>query len=150
MKKRLMLSAVALSALVPVLAQAQFARPEQAVRYRQSVFAVMGVHIGQLGAMVNGRVPFDAQQAAANAALVESLSRLPWQAFEEKANLLNTRARPEVWSEPAKFKAAADRMAADSTKLSAAAKTGDPGQLKVAFGALGASCKNCHDDFQKQ
>jgi cytochrome c556 len=34
-------------------------------------------------------------------------------------------------------------------KLNAAAKTGNLDQIKAAFGAAGASCKACHDDFRQ-
>lgn len=141
--------ATAVAAIMPVLAEAQFARPEQAVRYRQSVMNVMGAHFGRIGAMVNGRVPFDAQQAAANASIVETMAKLPWQAFEEKANLLNTGAKPEIWTDQAKFKLASEKLVAEAAKLSAAARSGNPDQLKTTFGATAASCKSCHDDFRK-
>jgi uncharacterized membrane protein YkvI len=42
-------------------AQAEFAKPAQAVHYRKSVFYVMGHHTAILGAMLEGRIPFDTQ-----------------------------------------------------------------------------------------
>jgi cytochrome c556 len=33
-------------------------------------------------------------------------------------------------------------------KLDAAAKTGNVDQIKVAFGAVGQSCKACHDAYR--
>jgi cytochrome c556 len=42
-------------------ASAQFAKPEDAIKYRQSALFVMGQHFGRVGAMANGRVPFDAK-----------------------------------------------------------------------------------------
>ena len=38
---------------------------------------------------------------------------------------------------------------AESAKLNAAAKTGNLDAIKTAFGAVGQSCKACHDDFRK-
>ena len=35
-------------------------------------------------------------------------------------------------------------------KLQAAAKTGNLDQIKAAFGALGETCKACHDKYQKE
>lgn len=66
MKKTLLVAAGLCAAAVPLLSHAQFARPEAAVRYRQSVMNVMGTHFGRIGAMVDGRVPFD-EKVAANA-----------------------------------------------------------------------------------
>jgi cytochrome c556 len=60
-----------------------------------------------------------------------------------------TRAKPEVWTEQAKFKAASDKLQAETAKLAAAAKTGNLDNIKAAFGPTAGTCKACHDDFQK-
>ena len=62
-------------------AYAQFAKAEDAIKYRQSALFVMGQHFGRLGAMVNGRTPFDPKVAADNAEVVAALAKLPWSAF---------------------------------------------------------------------
>lgn len=139
------------AALVAVAApaSAQFAKPEDAIKYRQSALSVMGTHFGRLGAMANGRVPLDAKVAADNADIVAEMAKLPWAAFgpgTDKGG--NTRAKPEIWTEQAKFKEYSDKLVAESIKLSAAAKTGNLDTLKTAFGATAASCKACHDAFQ--
>ena len=41
-------------------ASAQFAKAEDAIKYRQSALFLMGQHFGRIGAMANGRAPFDA------------------------------------------------------------------------------------------
>jgi cytochrome c556 len=126
----------------------QFSKPEDALKYRKSVFVVMGNHFAQLGAMAQGKVPFDAKVAADNAALVESLSKLPWNAFIEGSDKGETRAKPEVWTDGAKFKDAQARLTAETAKLALAAKTGKVEDLKVAFGGVGEACKGCHDSFR--
>lgn len=152
MSKKSVAAAVALASLTWALpAAAQFQKPEDAVRYRQSAFNVMGNHFGRIGAMVNGRVPFDAAAAQVNAEIVQTMSRLPYAGFVAGTETLgNTRALPEVWSQPDKFKAAAQKMQDEVVKLNAAAKTGNADQLKTAFGSAAASCKGCHDDFQRK
>ena len=130
-------------------ASAQFAKPEDAIKYRQSALSVMGTHFGRVGAMANGRVPFDAKAATENADIVADMAKLPWAAFgagTDKGG--NTRAKPEIWTEQAKFKEYSDKLIAESTKLAAAAKTGNLDALKTAFGATAGSCKACHDAFQ--
>ena len=130
-------------------ASAQFAKPEDAIKYRQSSLSVMGTHFGRIGAMVNGRVSFDAKVAADNAEIVGQMAQLPWSAFgpgTDKGG--NTRAKAEIWTEQAKFKELSDKMIAETTKLTAAAKTGNADTLKAAFGATGATCKACHDNYQ--
>ena len=54
---------VAAATLVSLPAVAQFAKPEDAIKYRQGALFVMGQHFGRIGAMANGRVPFDAKAA---------------------------------------------------------------------------------------
>ena len=128
---------------------AQFAKPEDAIKYRQSALSVMGTHFGRVGAMVNGRVPYDAKVAADNADIVAEMAKLPWAAFgpgTDKGG--NTRAKPEIWTEQAKFKEYSEKLVVESSKLAAAAKTGNLDALKTAFGATAGSCKACHDAFQ--
>jgi len=131
-------------------ASAQFAKPEDAIKYRQSSLTVMANHFGRVSAMVNGRIPFDAKLAAENAEIVSSMSKLPWAAFgpgTDKGSI-PTRAKAEIWAEQAKFKELNDKLVAETTKLAAAAKTGNADTLKAAFGSTGAACKACHDNYQ--
>jgi cytochrome c556 len=147
MKRTLAVAAV-LAALTPLAAQAQFAKPEDAIKYRQSSYSVLATHFGRIGAMVNGRIPYDAKIAGENAALVATLAKLPGAAFPVGSETgMNTRAKPEIWKDTAKFQAAYDKMVAETAKLPAAA--GDAGTLKTAFGAAAATCKACHDDFRR-
>lgn len=141
------LAAAAVTLATP--ASAQFAKPEDAVKYRKSAMTIMATHFGRVAAMANGRVPFDAKVAADNAAVAESMSKLPWAAFVEGSDKGDTRAKPEIWSDAAKFKDANEKMQGEMTKLSAAAKTGNLDSIKAAVGAVGGSCKACHDAFQK-
>ena len=130
-------------------AQAQFAKPEDAIKYRKASFTVMSAHFGRLGAMANGRAPYDAKAAADNADVVATLAKLPWAAFGEGTDKGDTRAKPEIWKEAAKYKEAADKMQAEIVKLNTAAKAGNIDALKAAFGPAAASCKACHDNFRK-
>jgi cytochrome c556 len=140
------LAAAAITLSAP--ASAQFAKPEDAVKYRKASFTVMAAHFGRLGAMATGKAPFDAKAAAENADLVLTLSKLPWAAFGAGTDTGETKAKPEIWKEPAKFKAAADKMQAEVVKLAAAAKTGNEANLKAAFGPAAETCKGCHDEFR--
>ncbi len=135
-------------AALSVPAAAQFAKPEDAIKYRQSALFVMSQHFGRLGAMANGRVPYDAAVAAANADIVVDMAKLPWAGFAPGTE--GGKAKPEIWKEQAKFKDLSDKMQAETVKLAAAAKAGNLDALKAAFGPTGASCKACHDSFRAQ
>jgi len=131
-------------------AHAQFAKAEDAIKYRKAAFTVMGAHFARIGAMVQGKAPFDVKLAAENAELVASLSKLPWAAFGEGTDLGDTKAKPEIWKDQAKFKAAAEKMQLEASKLAQAAQTGKEDAIKAAFSATGGSCKACHDDFRSK
>ena len=138
------------SILMALPAAAQFAKPEDAVKYRKASFTVMAAHFSRVGAMASGRAPYDAKAAAENADIAAAMAKLPWAAFTEGSDKGDTRAKPEIWKDSAKYKEAADKMQAELTKLSAAAKVGNVDALKTAFGPAAATCKNCHDNFRKE
>jgi cytochrome c556 len=142
----LILSAAALS--LAGTASAQFAKPDDAIKYRKNALFVMQQHYARVGAMVAGKVPFDAKAAAENAAVAEYMGRLPWAAFGEGTDLGDTKAKPEIWSEQGKFKDGAEKMKTEMAKLAAAAKTGNLDAIKKAFNATSGTCKACHDHFR--
>lgn len=133
-------------------AAAQFAKPEDAVKYRQSAMFIMSQHFGRIGAMANGRAPYDAKAAVDNADIVAEMAKLPWAGFSTATEKTTapTRAKPEIWSEPSKFKENQDKLMAETGKLLAAVKTNNLDNLKTAFGATGNACKACHDAYRKE
>jgi len=139
------------AAAVSLPAAAQFQKPEDAVKYRQSAMTVMANHFGRVGAMVQGRVPFDAATANANAEVVAMMSKLPFIAYVEGTpGTAKGGASPAIWTKRAEFDAAAKKMQEEVAKLLAAAKTNNLDNIKGAFGAVGQSCKGCHDNFRNQ
>lgn len=134
--------------LASVSAQAQFAKPENAIKYRQSALSVMAAHTGRLGAMVNGRVPFDAKLAQENADIIATMAKLPWQGFD--AGTEGGKAKANIWTDAAKFKSNSDKLVVDAAAVSAAAKSGNLDQIKTAFAAYAGNCKTCHDEFQQK
>lgn len=149
MKNFACIAVAATLAALAAPAAAQFAKPEDAVKYRQSAMFIQSQHFGRIGAMTSGKVPFDAKVAAENAEVVADVSKLPWAGFmpgTDKAG--NTKAKPEIWTEQAKFKETSDKLMAETAKLSAAAKTGNLDALKTAFAATADTCKTCHDAFR--
>ena len=131
-------------------AAAQFAKPEDAIKYRRASFSVMQTHFFRLGNMVNGRMPYDTKAAADNADTVQALARLPWPAFAAGTGEGETRAHPAIWTQQAKFADLSNKMVAETVKLSAAARTGDLDKLKIAFRATSGTCQSCHDTFRSR
>lgn len=148
--KRLFLAVAAVAGLATALpAAAQFAKPEDAIKYRKAAFTVMAAHFGRVAAMANGRIPFDAKAAASNAEIANMMAALPYAAFGEGTDKGDTRAKAEIWSERDKFNAGATKMQEEMAKLNAAAKSGDQAAMRTAAGAVGQACKACHDTYRR-
>ncbi len=147
--KRTSLLALIFVTLGSTAAHAQFAKPEDAVKYRKGSFFVMSQHFGRIGAMAQGKVSFNAAAAQENAATVAMLAKLPWTAFGEGTDMVpETKAKAAIWEQPAKFKEAGDKLQKEAENLSAAAKTGNLDAVKKAFTATAGTCKACHDQFK--
>lgn len=131
-------------------AWAQFAKPEDAIKYRQSALFVMQQNFARVAAMAQGKAPFDAKVAADSAAVAEYMSRLPWAAFGDGTDKGgNTKAKADIWKDKAKFAEYAEKMQVEMAKLAMAAKAGNVDALKPAVAPVAASCKTCHDAFRE-
>ena len=118
------------------------------MKHRQSAMALIGWYFGPIGAMMRGDRPFDAAVVARNAGYLEVLSRMPGEGFQPSTKDEKTKAKPEVWSDKAKFDKAMETMQTEVGKLAQVAKGGDQGAIKTQFGATAKSCGGCHDDFR--
>jgi len=149
MNRFLIAAVVGLATALP--AAAQFRNTEHAIKYRQGVMQMQAFHFGRISAMASGRMPFDAKVAAEDAALLDTIDKLPFIAFIDGSDKGgDTRAKPEIWKERAKFDAAAVKLQEEVGKLNAAAKTGSLDAIKAATGGVGQACKACHDDYQSK
>lgn len=154
MKTRLLATtaAAALAALaLATPASAQFQKPEDAIKYRQSALFIMGTHFARIGAMVQGKAPYDPKAALENAQVVEAMVHLPWIGFGpgyEKG--APTKARPEIWGEQEKFREHQEKLFPAVEKLTGAAKTNNLDNLKAAFGNAAQACKACHDQYRNK
>jgi cytochrome c556 len=149
MKRLLVATLAVLGTLASLPAAAQFQKPEDAIKYRQSAMALQGNHLGRVFAMANGRVPFDAKVAADNIEIIATLNRLQFAGFIDGSDKGNTRAKPEIWTEKDKWNAAVAKSQEEVAKLAVAGKSGNLDQIKAAAGGVGQSCKACHDAYQK-
>ena len=151
MKRQLVALMAALGTLASLPAAAQFAKPEDAVKYRQSAMFVMANHFGRIGAMVQGKAPFDAAQAQANAEVVAAMSKLPFVGFVEgTAGTEKGKAAAKIWTDRAKFDEATRKMQDEVGKLLVATRSNNLDQIKAAFDPVGKSCKGCHDEYRNQ
>lgn len=151
MTKKLLAAGVvlALGAGVTFSALAQV-KPEILVKQRQAAMTLQGKYFGPLGAMAQGKAPYNAQVVARNAGYLEALSKMPWDGFDPSTANEKTKALPEVYKDAAKFKQAGDNMQDAVGKLVAATKGGDEAAVKAAIGAVGKTCGGCHENFRQK
>ena len=148
MKSSALLALAAAIFALALPAAAQFAKPEDAVKYRESAMFIQSQHLGRVAAMASGRVPYDAAAATANAEVVAMISKLPWAGFGPGTE--GGKAKPDIWKEQAKFKELNERLMAETEKLAAATKAGNLDAVKAAVASVGETCKTCHDTFRRR
>jgi len=123
-------------------------KPETLVDQRIAAMRLQGKYLYPLIPMAQGRIPYDAAIVARNAGYLDVLIKLAWDGFDPSTKDLKTRALPDVYSEPAKFKAAVDSLQAEVSKLVAATKSGNEASVKTAIMDVNKSCGSCHDTFR--
>ena len=154
MKKRLMLAgfAVALATGYTLPAFSQV-KPETLVKQRQAAMTLQGKYFGPIAGMAQGKIPYNAEVVARNAAYLDVLNKMPWDGFAESTKdvTVKTAALPAIWSEPAKFKEAQEKFQSAVGALVAATKTGNEASIKTAIAEVGkAGCGNCHQNFREK
>lgn len=63
---------------------------------------------------------------------------------------VKTAAKPEIWSQAARFRQLQDAFAAQASAFQRTAGSGDVAAIRTAARSLGASCKACHDQFRNE
>ncbi len=61
---------------------------------------------------------------------------------------VKTAAKPEIWTQAPRFKAAQDAFAAQAAAFQLAANSGDINAIRAEARKLGGTCKGCHDSFR--
>ncbi len=131
-------------------AHAQFAKPEDAIKFRQAKMLLQANFVGRIGAVVKGVRPYDKDQVLSYAQTLDTLSQAGWDGFPPGSDQGGqTRALPAIWQDAAKFQAAQKKLEDATANLVKAAQSGDLGNVKQAFGPVAQACKGCHDDFRK-
>ncbi|MBK9952963.1 MAG: cytochrome c [Candidatus Competibacteraceae bacterium] len=126
-------------------------KPEDATRYRQSVYTVIGWNFKPIGAMMKGEIPFDAAAVARHAQYVEMMSKAAIEGLSEGLRpdaVKDTEAKPEIWTDWGQFETKMNDFQQEATKLVRVAKGGDQGAIKAQFGKTAETCKACHKEFR--
>ncbi|MBS0246952.1 MAG: cytochrome c [Proteobacteria bacterium] len=115
---------------------------------RKDLMKANGRNAGVIVKMVKGEEAYDpAKVKAAFDQWDETASKFG-ALFPDSSKEGDTRALPAVWTERAKFDAAIAKFKKDVDDNRAKAMSGADG-LKVALGAVGKNCGDCHEAFRK-
>ena len=145
------LAAVALTSLLASAAYAQFAKPEDAIRYRQSGYVIMGNHMGRIFNELKKPSP-DVAAIQRSAAIIDFVSQLPGEGYvpgSDKGGNPPTRAKPEILTDP-KVREVGRAMRQEVTKLVEVSKGGDVAAIRTQFQATAKSCDSCHDNYRNK
>jgi len=117
--------------------------PAGPIRDRVELMHHVGDDAKAIGKALKAGKPEDAAQPAADiAALVPRFPTL----FPPGSTSPESRAKPEIWTDKAKFDDLAKQLAEKATAFAAAAKSG--GDVKATSGEMWHTCKACHDSFR--
>ena len=126
-------------------------KPQDVVEYRKSVYTIIGWNFKPIGAMVKGEIPFDAAAVARHAQYIEMMSKAAPEGFTKGSGpdaVKNTEAKPEIWTNSAKFETAMTNFQKEAASLAEVAKGGDEKAIKAQFGKTAETCKACHKEFR--
>lgn len=144
--KHAVIASVALCVAATAFAQA---KPEEEIRYRQSVMNVIGRAFGPMVDMAQGKIPYNKEVVVKNTQIIDTLDGLPWNSFRPGTKKgAPTKADLKIWNDQAKFKESSEKMQQAVAKLGETVKGGDEKAIKSAIGDVGKACKGCHDDFR--
>src|SRR2546428_12774057 len=117
-RKLLAVTVVAVGAAWALDAVAQV-KPEILVKQRQAAMTLQGKYFGPLAGMAQGKIPYNAEVVARNAGYLDALDKMPWDGFAESTKdvTVKTAALPAIWSEPAKFKEAQEKLQSAGSQL---------------------------------
>ena len=147
-------SAIALGLSGLLVATASFAgshakTDNKAVAARHAQMQLIAYSIGILGATAKGEMEFDAEMVNSAATNLNKMATLDpatlWIAGTEQGAVAGSRAKAEVWSDADGFAAAFEKLASASAALVGAA---DAAAVGAGMGALGGSCKECHETYR--
>ena len=150
MKSKIVAVSLSLTLGAFALDAAAQAKPDVLVKQRQAAMTLQGKYFGPMAGMAQGRVPYSAETVQRNAAYLETLSKMPWDGFQESTKGEKSAALPAIWEKGGEFRQAAERFESEASKLVQVAKSGDEGAVKAQIGAVGKSCGGCHETFREK
>ena len=115
-----------------------------AVKARIETMEGMKANVGLLGAMAAGKADFDAAKAAEAAAALSAAAATVPDLFAANETDPVSEAKPEIWANMDDFKAKSEALFKAASAVDATSLDG----VKAGMGAVGGSCKACHEAYR--
>lgn len=119
------------------------------IKARQGQMQIIAINLGILGGMAKGAVEYDAATAQNAAKSLHGASMIHIETLfpEGSGEIDGTRAKASIWSDAEGF---AGKWTAYGDAARNAAKSAGDGveALGPLLGALGGSCKSCHETYR--
>ncbi|MBL1376173.1 c-type cytochrome [Zobellella iuensis] len=152
LKKTLIIAAAAGLFATTVAAQTNLFKPEDGVKYRQSIYRVMGAQTKVMGAMVKGEIDFDAEALHQRALNLGNVSGLLGETyFPETRGARGSNLLPKAWNDMDGFRAKGQNFGTALQELIEV--SGQPGfdsaKARPVVAKVMQSCKSCHDEYRK-
>ena len=112
---------------------------------RHMAMETVGDAMKTLGAIAKKEAPFDAAVVKTNATAIAENLKTASALFPAGSGGGTSRAKAEIWTDAAGFDKAMKDAHAAAVALQSVA---DEAAYRPALGALGASCKSCHDKYR--
>lgn len=152
MRKMMIAGAIALAGVIGTASVAAALTPQEAVAQRQKGFKQIGGAFKALNDQLRSGSPDKAQVSAAAAQLKTLAPQIQgWFPAGSGAEAgVKTRAKAEIWSKSAEFKAAAKALQVETDKLAAVAAGGDTAAIQAQAKAVAGKCGGCHEAFREK
>jgi cytochrome c556 len=139
-------------ALATQITLAQSPTPaEKAIEYRQAVFKIVAGNFGPLARAAQGKAELPPAAVRKYAERLAAIADFARDAFPEVSREGKTRAKPAIWDERPEFEKLLNDLGTNARALATVtAREATPAEFKAAVGAVGNTCKGCHDRFREK
>ena len=124
--------------------------PNSPLSQRKAIFKQMLKTSEDMGAMLRGRLPFDAGKFAEGAVRLDELAHAPWQHFPKARDEGESNARDDVWARQARFNELARHLEDVTGQLVSVTRgqTLESAKLKEPMDTVETACSACHKEFR--
>ena len=105
-------------------------------------------HIGAISRIIRAGLGDYKGHITDHAVAIQNAAKIIPAMFPEGSDFGDTDALESIWTDQSGFEKAAQQLVDASGELVTVAQSGDMKAIGRAVGAVGGTCKNCHDNYR--